>query len=41
MRKFYFLLSTVLLLLSCAFKDFYSGACPNAKGNKNFSLNFK
>ncbi len=26
---------------SCSFKDFYSGACPNAKGNKNFSLNFK
>lgn len=26
---------------SCSFVDFHSGACPNAHGNKNFTLNLK
>lgn len=26
---------------SCSFVDFHSGACPNAHGNKNFTINFK
>lgn len=26
---------------NCSFKNFHSGACPNANGNKNFTLNLR